>query len=167
MCFGWQWRGASRLQVLRLLKGDAISGRHGYQRWPPCSGIQRVAMQTLPAASVQFFTGGCAKPVKVKRWGVGGGWVGGQKQPEVEEGRLVDQLGEDLLLQMIYLSVWCTKNLALLQLGDIPVQNLYSWGRLLFQSCQKILQFLISTNRPVGSAHGAGLNTSSARRGYK
>lgn len=59
--------GASRLQVLRLLKGDAISGRYGYQRWPPCSGIQRVAMQTLPAASVQFFTGGCAKPVKVKR----------------------------------------------------------------------------------------------------
>lgn len=37
--------------------------------------------------------------------GEGWGGVGGQTQPEVEEGRLVGRLGEDPLLQMIYLSV--------------------------------------------------------------
>lgn len=46
--------GASRLQVLSLLKDDAMCGHYGYHGWAPCSGIQCVAMQTSPAASVKF-----------------------------------------------------------------------------------------------------------------
>lgn len=46
--------GASCLQVLSLVKDDAIRGHYGYHGCVLCSGIQCVAMQTLPAASVKF-----------------------------------------------------------------------------------------------------------------
>lgn len=120
--FGWGWswisesvlaasdRG-SHLQVLWLLKDDAISGHYGYHRWVPCSGTRCVAMQTLPAAPVEFSLEDVWNPSRLngeggaKRALGGGGEVGGMT-------------GGDLLLQMIYLSVWCKKNLDLLQLGD-------------------------------------------------
>lgn len=65
--------GASRLQVLSLLKDDAIRGRYGYHGWAPCSGIQCVAMQTSPAASVQFSLEEVRNPSRLNGDGGGGG----------------------------------------------------------------------------------------------
>lgn len=64
--------GASRLQVLRLLKGDAIRGRYGYHRPVPCSGIRCVAMQTSPAASVKFSLEDVLNPSRLNGGGGGG-----------------------------------------------------------------------------------------------
>lgn len=75
--------GASCLQVLWLLKDDAISGLYGYHRWILCSGIQCVAMQTLPAASVKFSLEDVRNPSRLNggggnnslRWRRGGWWT--------------------------------------------------------------------------------------------
>lgn len=143
--------GASCLQVLWLLKDDAISGLYGYHRWIFCSGIQCVAMQTLPAASVKFSLEDVRNPSRLNRegWGATTVWSGG--------GEVGGLTGGDRLLQMIYLSVWCKKNLDLLQLGDTYLE---------FNSVRKFFSFCFEI-RALWGVHMEQVLTLSARRRSK